>query len=402
MRYLVKNFLPRTVKPPVPNNLHRPEPDGEPLRLFPVENTNLLRQFIRVPWSIYNSDPAWVPPLLLERRQHLSRHNPFFAHAQWRAWLACRGSNPVGRISAQIDRLHLERYRDATGFFGMLEAEDNAETFHTLLSTAENWLREQGMRRSLGPFNLSINDECGLLVDGFASSPTLMMGHARPYYAGSVEACGYSKAKDLLAYRISTDVTIPRRIQTLMARSANRVCVRPLSRSHWDRDLHILRDIFNDAWSQNWGFIPFTETEFADLGRNLKFLVPDDFVQIAEVDGDPVAMIIALPNLNEIIKDLNGRLLPWGWLKLLWRLKITYPRSARVALMGVRKRYQHGPLGLVLAFMVIDAARIPGIKRGIREVDLSWILEDNKAMRNIIESIGGEPYKRYRIYQKDL
>lgn len=390
------------MKLPISNSLRPQEPYREQLRIIPIENKNLLRQFIRVPWSIYNSDPAWVPPLLLERRQHLSRHNPFFAHAQWRAWLACRGSLPVGRISAQIDRLHLERYQDATGYFGMLEAEDNTETFQALLNTAENWLYEQGMRRVIGPFNLSINDECGLLVEGFDSPPPIMLGHARPYYAARVEDYGYGKAKDLFAYRIDPNFTPTRVMQALVRKVAGRVHLRPLNRSHLDEEMEVLRDIFNDAWSQNWGFVPFTEAEFEELGRNLKLLIKDDFVQIAEVDGEPAAMIVILPNINEVIRDLNGRLLPFGWLKLLWRLKVSYPKTARIPLMGVRKRYQQGPLGPALAFLVINALRAPGIKSGIQEVDMSWILEDNKAMRNIIESNGGVPYKRYRIYQKAL
>lgn len=379
-----------------------PQSDLARLRIIPVEEKHRLRQFIRVPWSIYDADPAWVPPLLLERRQHLSTHNPFFAHAHWRAWLACRGKKAVGRISAQIDRLHLERYQDATGYFGMLEAEDNIETFQALLNTAESWLRQQGMRQVMGPFNLSINEECGLLVEGFDTPPAIMLGHARPYYAERVEDCGYVKARDLFAYRINPNVTPSRVMQALVQRVAGRVHLRSLDRSHLDEEMEVLRDIFNDAWSQNWGFVPFTQAEFEELGRNLKLLIKDDFVQIAEVDGEPAAMIVILPNLNEAIRDLNGRLLPFGWLKLLWRLKVSYPQTARIPLMGVRKRYQQGPLGPALAFLVINALRAPVLKRGIQEVDMSWILEDNQAMRNIIESNGGVPYKRYRIYQKEL
>ena len=174
-----------------------------PLRVVPVEGRLGLRQFIRLPWSIYRDDPAWVPPLLMERHQHLSSRNPFFEHAKWKFWLAFRGATPVGRISAQIDQLHLKRYEDSTGFFGLLEAEDEAETFRVLMNTAETWLRDQGMRRVLGPFNLSINQECGLLVEGFDTPPMVMMGHARPYYSFRVEENGYKKAKDLLAYQQS-------------------------------------------------------------------------------------------------------------------------------------------------------------------------------------------------------
>jgi GNAT superfamily N-acetyltransferase len=367
-----------------------------------VEGRQVRRQFIRLPWSLYTGDPAWVPPLLLERREHLSSRNPFFDHARYRAWIAYRGEKPVGRISAQIDRLHLERYQDAAGFFGLLEGEDDPEVFRILLHTAETWLRSQGMRRILGPFNLSINQECGLLVEGFDTPPMVMMGHARPYYAGRLEEQGYGKAKDLLAYRISADFTLSPIMEALLARAAKRVQVRCLRRDRFPEELRVLQDIFEDAWSNNWGFIPFTEREFHHVGQMLRLLVPDDLVQIAEVDGEPAAMIVAFPNVNEAIHDLNGRLFPFGWLKLLWRLKVRHLSTLRVPLMGVRKQYQNSRVGAALALGVIVAAREPAVNRGIRQAEMSWILEDNMGMRNIIESLGGTAYKRYRIYGKEL
>ncbi len=382
--------------------VRRKEKYHQRLQIIPVRGRLALRRFIRLPWSIYTNDPAWVPPLLLERRLHLSPRNPYFEHARWRAWIAYRNKRPVGRISAQVDRLHLERYQDATGFFGMLEAEDEAETFHALLKTAEGWLREQGLHRILGPFNLSINEECGLLVDGFDTPPMFMMGHAQPYYSARIEAQGYAKVQDLLAYRVKPEFKAPAAMRALCSRAAGSVRLRPLRRSRLDEELHILRDIFNDAWSQNWGFVPFTEAEFDELGRNLTWVVDDDFVQIAEVDGDPAAMIVALPNVNEAIRDLDGRLLPLGWIKLLWRLKRAYPKTARVPLMGVRKRYQQSLLGAALAFMVIDALRAAVIRRGIQAVEMSWILEDNASMCELIDALGGLKYKRYRVYQKEL
>ncbi|UCF94471.1 MAG: N-acetyltransferase [Desulfobacterales bacterium] len=372
------------------------------LQVIPADGRRTRQRFIRLPWLIYADDPAWVPPLLMERRQHLSPRNPYFAHARSRFWIAYRGRQPVGRISAQIDDLHLQRYQDATGFFGMIEAENNAETFQALLNTAETWLHQQGMRRILGPFNLSINQEPGLLVDGFHIPPSIMMGHARPYYAAAIEGQGYRKAKDLLAYRVDINYPMSETIRAIQAKAAGRVRTRPLRRSLLTEDLQILRNIFEDAWSQNWGFIPFTEAEFEHLGHDLKTLVDDEMVQIAEVDGVPAAMLVALPNINEIIGDLNGRLLPFGWLKLLWRLKTAYPKSARVPLMGVRRKYQENLVGAALAFLIIEAVRAHGIRRGIQEVELSWILEDNWRMRNILEWIGGVAYKRYRIYGKDL
>jgi len=316
--------------------------------------------------------------------------------------VAFRKGKPVGRISAQVDQLHLDRFHDDTGFFGFLEASDDPDTFRLLLETACDWLRKQGIKRVRGPFNFSINDECGLLVEGFDTPPSVMMGHARPYYADRIEALGYSKVRDLLAYWVHPDFVAPRVMNRLLSKKSERITVSPLRRSHLQEDLVVLRDLFNDAWTNNWGFVPFTREEFDELGRTLVHLVDEDYIQIASVDGKPAAMIVALPNLNEAARDINGRLLPLGWLKLLWRLKRHKLRSGRVTLMGVRQEYQNSTLGMALAYTVIDAVRHPLIKNGIKEVEMSWILEDNTNMRHIIESIGGEAYKRYRIYQKDI
>ena len=382
--------------------LHLAEPGSRSLRVVPVDGRRALGRFIRLPWSLYADDPAWVPPLVVERRQHLCLRNPYFSHARCRFWLAYRDGRPVGRISAQVDELHVARYQDATGFFGLLEAEDDADIFRDLLSTAEAWLHGQGMRRVRGPFNLSINHECGLLVEGLHTPPMIMMGHARPYYPARLAAEGYERAKDLLAYRIPADFTPPEVMRRIVARAAGRVTVRPLRKARLGDELKILQDIFEDAWSDNWGFLPFTEAEFTHLGDMLRLLVDEDFVQIAEVEGTPAAMIVVFPNVNEAVRDLNGRLFPFGWLKLLWRLKVAFPKTARIPLMGVRKKYQGTRLGAALAFMVIGAVQGPVIRRGIQDVELSWILEDNLGMRNILESIGSLPYKRYRIYEKNL
>lgn len=374
----------------------------QPLRIVQVSGRSDVDRFIRLPWSLYADDPQWIPPLLLERRQHLSPRHPYFAHARYCSWLAYRGVRPVGRISAQVDALHLERYGDDTGFFGMLESENDAETFGALLRTAEHWLRDLGMRRIRGPLNLSMNQEAGLLVEGFGTPPSLMMGHARPYYRVRVEEQGYGKQKDLLAYLIHADFEWPPAVKKIIARAAAEIHLRPVCLGRFTEELKVLQKIFEDAWSRNWGFIPFTPREFAHLGNNIKFLVDKHLVQIAEVKGSPAGMIVVLPNLNEAIRDLNGKLFPCGWLKLLWRLKVRYPASARVPLMGVCQRYQETLLGSALAFMLIDAVRAPALQRGIRKVEMSWILEDNMKMRTIIESIGGVAYKRYRIYGKDL
>lgn len=374
-----------------------------PLRIMPVSGKADLDQFIRIPNIILGSDPAWISPLLIERRMHLSaKRNPYFQHARWQAWIAWRGERPVGRISAQIDVLHLKQHGDATGFFGMLDAEDQEETFAALLRTAEQWLRDQGMRRVRGPFNLSINEEMGLLVDGFDTPPAFMMGHALPYYGGRIEQCGYLKEKDTLAYMIAPNFEAPAVMRRLVAASAHRVRVRPLDLKRFDDEISLLRDIFNDAWAGNWGFVPITAAEFHDLGQNLRFLIAPELIQIAEVDGEAAAFIVALPNVNEAIRGLGGKLLPTGWLKLLWRLKVRFPNTARVPLMGVRCKFQRTRLGPGLAFLVIDAVRAQLHSRGAKQIELSWILEDNAGMRNIIESIGGHAYKRYRVYERQL
>ncbi len=373
-----------------------------PLDIVKVDTRRALNDFIQVMWPLYRDDPAWVPPLILDRRMQLSPKNPYFEHATFSSWVAYRNGIPVGRISAQVDRLHLEQHQDATGFFGMLESEDNSETFKTLLATAENWLLAKGMRRVAGPYNLSINQELGLLVEGFDSPPMLMMGHALPYYAGRIEENGYRKEKDLLAYIIDSDFKHPRAMQAMLTRTKNNIQTRCLQKSNFKEELKIIRDIFNDAWSQNWGYIPWTTAEFEHLGKDLKMLVDEDLVSFAYVDDEPVAFMVILPNINEAIQDLNGRLLPFGWLKLLWRLKVKYPKTARVPLMGVRSRYHGSLLGAALAFSVIAALQSPATKHGIEKLELSWILEDNKGMRDILLAISGRVYKTYRIYGKDL
>lgn len=373
------------------------------LRIVPLDSKADLGRFIELPHAILGSDPAWIPPLHLERRLHLgAKTNPWFEHARWKAWLAYRGDKLVGRISAQIDSLHLELHKDDAGFFGMLDAEDNPETFAALMGAAEEWLRSEGIKRVRGPLSLSINDEVGLLVDGFDTSPYFMMGHSKPYYGTHIEQAGYHKAKDMLAYVVEPNFPAPKVMKRLLGKSKQSITVRPLDNKRFDAELAVLRDIFNDAWSDNWGFVPFTEAEFKDLGHTLKVLIASELIQIAEVDGEPAAFIVALPNVNEVIKDFGGKLLPFNWAKLLWQLKVKFPKSSRVPLMGVRRSFHNTPLGPGLAFLVIDAVRHHLVARGVEQVELSWILEDNDGMRNIIEAIGGRDYKRYRVYEKEL
>ena len=376
---------------------------GEPVvTLKEVTERAQWRQFLALPHRLYADDPAWVAPLDFEQRQRFSSANHFFEHARWRAWLALRDGVPVGRITAQIDEMHLRQHADGVGFFGMLECEDDPALFATLLDAAADWLRSEGMQRVRGPLNLHINEEVGLLVEGFSTPPFVLMGHARPYYGPGIEARGFRGVRDVLAYHVRPDFEPPRVMTRLAQRVSDRVQVRPARRQHLKEDAAIMLDVFNDAWEHNWGFVPLVAAEWEETVLTLARLMPDDYIQIAEYDGEPVAFIVALPNLNEAIRDLNGKLLPFGWAKLLWRLKVSHPRTARIPLMGVRQSFQHSRLGPTLAFMVIDAVRRAMHARGVKNVEMGWILEDNDGMRNIIETIGGQAYKRYRVYEKDL
>lgn len=365
-----------------------------------VNDRRGLDDFIEVPFAIYRNDANWVSPLRFERRQALARAQPLSEHAQWQLWVAYRDGKPIGRISAQIDQLHLDRYHDQTGFFGFLEAPDDPAVFNALFATAEAWLRAHGVARVRGPFSLNINQETGLLVEGFDSPPYLMMGHATRYYERRLLDLGYVGAKDMLAYEMDLPFKRPSSLENLLTRFAKEIRVRPFNRRREAADLEVLRDLFNDAWSENWSFVPFTEAEFAAIGKELLPLIPADFIQIAEIAGEPVAFMAFMPNINEAIADLAGKLLPFGWARLLWRLKVRFPKSVRVSLMGVRKRFHHTRLGPTLAYAVIKAGLPAALRMGVERAEMSWILEDNQGMRNIIESLGGSVSKRYRVFDK--
>lgn len=367
-----------------------------------VSSQKEMRTFIRLPWRIYQDDPHWIAPLISERKTAFSPAHPFFKHASWHAWVAYRGSKPVGRISAQVDDLHLQQNDNKTGFFGLIEALDD-EVFAALFETAENWLRDQGMTQVIGPFNLNINQELGILVEGFDTPPYVMTGHSRPFYGAAIEKCGYQPAQDVLAYELSSGtLTIPRIMQALIDRTGSRIRVRNFDRKNKQAEFEILRAIFNDAWQNNWNFVPFTPEEFNAVGKKILLGVPEEFIQIAEIDGEDSAFIVLLPNTNEMTADLNGRLLPFGWAKLMWRQKLSFPKSGRVSLMGVRQKYQNTRFGPALAYMIIKGVMDAGKSRGLERVEMSWILDHNHGVRNIIDSVGGEISKRYRLYEKEL
>jgi GNAT superfamily N-acetyltransferase len=363
------------------------------------------RTFLRIPFQVFADDPNWVAPLFFERNEHLDpRKNPYFLHADVALFIAERDGRPVGRISAQHDRLRLEHHRDATGLFGFLDAVDDPEVFAALLGAAAQWLRARGLARMEGPFTFSINDETGLLVDGFATPPVMMMGHARPYYARHVEAADLIKAKDVIAYDYDGLKPLPRAMQAMIgkAHANGDLTVRALSKKDLARDLAIIIGIFNDAWSENWGFVPMTEEEITALGKNLKMLVAERYIAIASYRGEPAAMAVSLPDINRWIKDMNGRLLPFGWAKLAFRLLAKPPEAVRVPLMGLRKKFHGTAIGSALVLAAIDSIREYHLARGTRRAELSWILEDNIPMRRMIESLGGVPYKTYRVYGKSI
>ena len=373
------------------------------ITLVPVEGRALLNRFIRLPERLHRDDPSYVAPLHMERRDALTPKNPFFGHADVQFWIARKDGRDVGRISAQIDHQALEVRPDRVGFFGMIAAEDDPAVFRALVGTAADWLRRRGMTHMQGPFNLNINEETGLLVDGFDTPPMLLMGHDLPHVGPRLEELGLRKVKDVFAYLYDVTVDLPASARRLIDRPLPAgVVVRRLDLARYSDEVRTITDIFNDAWAGNWGFVPLTETETDHLAKSLKPLLDPRLASIVEVMGEAVGFLICLPNLNEAIRDLRGRLLPFGWARLLWRLKVSGVTTARVPLMGVRQAASQGMIGKLLPFLLIDAVRKGAAGMGLTHVELSWILEDNLPMRHINESLGGVAYKTYRIYEQAL
>ncbi len=372
-----------------------------------VKNKQDLHHFVKVPWDLYKDDPNWVAPLILERMETLNpSKNPYFEHAHAKFWLACKGEQIIGRISAQIDELVEQRHHEKIGHFGFFECINDAQAAKALLDTASQWLKQNGRDKMIGPFSLSINEEAGMLVDGFDTPPSLMMNHALPYYQDLMTSYGMEKAKDLWAYYLRFDKDVlPPTIKKMITRSMRdgKIRLRPINMKNYEEDLKTILDIFNDAWSENWMALPFTEAELNKTVKDMKLLIREDFAYIAEYDGVPMAMMVTLPNLNEIIADMKGSLFPFGILKLLWRLKIrpTY-KTVRVPLMGVRKEFQNTAVGGAMAFALIEESRIHATKAGCTHAELSWVLEENTRLSKMLETIGCRRYKNYRMYAKTL
>ena len=377
-----------------------------PLRIEPIELVkNGRKAFVDFAWEVYKDDPAWVPPLKDEVHGLLNpKKNPWFGHARAQYWLAFRGEKVVGRISAQVDDLVLEHMGAGTGQWGMFEALDG-EAGAELIATAETWLRQHGMTRALGPFSLSIWDEPGLEIEGFAEPPTAMMGHHRPEYQGWVEAAGYKKAKDLVTYTLDISNWSDPLIDRLIAAGERnpRIRIRMVDKSRFDEEARLILNLLNDAWSNNWGYVPLTEAEIAYAGKKLRPIIFKELVRIAEVDGEPVAFMLTIPDINELMKDLNGELFPFNWIKLLWRLRKPRTRRLRVPLMGVAKKLHGSRLASQLAFMMIEFTRRDAVSKfGATHGEFGWILEDNKGMLSIAQLPGAHVNHRYRIYEKAL
>ncbi|MDE1172914.1 MAG: dATP pyrophosphohydrolase [Parvibaculaceae bacterium] len=373
------------------------------LAIMPVNTRQELERFIQLPERLHADDPAYIAPLRMERREALSaKTNPYFEHAEVAFWLAVRDGRDVGRISAQIDHEAL-RLEPGIGHFGMIAAEDDPEIFRLLTGTAEAWLRERGMAAARGPLNLSTNEETGLLVEGFTRPPMLLMGHDKPYIGPRLEALGYRKEKDVVAYLYDIATELPKSVRRMLERPLPEgIVLRQLDWARYDSEVAAITSVFNDAWSGNWGFVPLTQAETAHLGKALRQLLDKRLMWFVEMNGEAIGFIVTLPNLNEAIRDLKGRLLPFGWAKLLWRLKVRGVGTARVPLMGVRRRFANDWLGALIPFMLIDAVRREALAMGFSKIELSWVLEDNLPMRRIGEVLGSDMDKTYRIYTKSL
>lgn len=376
------------------------------VEIVPVKTEAEKERFVRVPMRVAAKarDPKWIAPLIMERMEALTpKTNPLWEHMDAQLWIARKGGQDVGRISAQIDHLAPQDPKNPSGYFGMIHAEDDPEVFQALFAVAEEWLKAHGVKQALGPFNMSVNEETGLLVDGFDTPPQVMMGHDQPYVGGRIEALGYSKIKDVYAYRIKLTTDMPPAVRRRVDRAIPAgVTLRQLNFKNYEPEVRAMTEIMNDAWHDNWGHTEITEAETRQLAKSMRPVINEKLVWFADIDGESAGFGVTLPNVNEAIRDIGGKLLPFGFAKLLWRLKVSGVKTARVPLMGVKRKFARDFRGQLLPFLLIDKMRAEALKAGIEEVEMSWILEDNKPMRAIIEAVGSERYKTYRIYEKQL
>jgi GNAT superfamily N-acetyltransferase len=359
-----------------------------------------LETFLRLPFRLYKDDPKWVPPLLSSERKMLDpARNPFYQHAEARHFLATSGARVVGRISAIVNRLHNDVQKDQTGFWGYFECENEPEAARALFDAAEGWLKEKGLARALGPVNPSINDPCGLLIDGFGWSPFVLMTYNPPFYPALVEARGYRKSMDLLAWILIHDALNRLKIDRVVevVRKRSNAVLRPVNLSRFNDEIKVIQEIYNDGWENNWGFVPMTNDEVRFMAEELKPVLLPWFASIAEVDGRPVGFAFALPDLNVPLKKCGGSLLPFGWRHFLKSSLAKIP-TCRIVALGVRKEYHQAGLGTLFYRNFIDE----GLARGYHSAELSWILETNDLMNRPIKAMGATHYKTYRLYEKNL
>ncbi len=362
-----------------------------------------LKDFLDVVDYIYLGDSKYVRALDFDLKQRLSKKNPFFRHGDGALFAAYLNGKCVGRVSAQIDHLWNERYKEKTGFFGFFDTIEDQAVADALLERASAWLRARAMKRVLGPMSLNSNEEMGCLVEGFDTPPMIMMPHHREYQGGLIEQAGFKKTKDLFAWKYVVGPLPPRAQKAVaMIQDLPEVKIRHVDKSKLEREVKLVMDIFNDGWSDLWGFVPMTEPELKKLAEDFKMLLVPELTHIVEIDGEAAAFAIAIPNLNEFIHDLGGKLSPLGMAKLLWRFKVQGGKTARLALLGIRKKYRAmKKYGALSAFMYSELSK-SGAKIGIEWGELSWTLEDNTPVNLGIKLMGGNVYKKYRLYEREL
>jgi len=366
----------------------------------PVETRAEQKRFVQLPWRIYRDDPCWMPPLIMSQEELLGfRPCPFYEKSRSRSFLASRGGTDVGRITAIVNAGHIERYQEQRGFFGFFECDDDPAAAKALFDAAKAWLHAQGMTSIRGPVNPSLNYECGLLIEGFDTPPFFMMTHNKPYYAGLIESQGFVKIEDLYAFwgRLSMLESIDSKLGVMVEGVKERfgVTVRPLDRSRFDEEVRMFLDIYNSSLGGTWGFVPLTPGEVKHMAASLKHLIVPELALVAEVEGKPIGSVFCLLDYNPRIKAINGRLFPFGFLKLLWNKKAI--KRMRAISTNVIPEYQAWGVGLVL-----HAALVPRLYDwGMDEVEFSWVLESNHLSKRTLERGGALVTKKYRIYQDD-
>jgi hypothetical protein len=369
------------------------------LRIEEVRTKQDLMTFIRFPWRIYQGDRYWVPPLTKDQLRKFNPNHPFLSHSELILFLAYRAGEIAGRIAGIIDHHYIDFHQEKVGFFGFFESIDDREVSEALFSRARGWLKERGMEKMMGPINPSTNDECGLLVDGFDFSPCLMMPYNPRYYPSLLEGIGLKKKMDLYAYLLEESSFLFDRLDRITERLRKRepqLHIRPINLRHFDEELKIVKEIYNQAWSKNWGFVPLTDEEINLLAKELKPLVVSELILFAYWGEEPVGFSVSLPDYNVVLKHLKGRIGPLGALKFLYYSKKI--KKIRVMLLGIKHAFQkRGIEGL----LYIETFK-RGIAKGYFSAECSWILEDNVLMQHGIEAMGGKRYKTYRIYEMPL